>query len=227
MAKVYARERSAAKSWGKGKVRYSRKKTSSRVSKRSGTSAKTKMDAMVAREVQKVLNSGALNEPRKVTMTLSLSETQIYINGKAAFNNCIRIPITAAIPAMAGASFSPDIRRKGTNKVVVTAVNVRLSFAKSNKTRVILFLYKSYKSVRNILDAKASILLDPSTSSRNVLEIFATDDVFGFNNIDAFASSTFRTLSCGLYKNNMTRVLSDLANDKRTLTAVTTKVSAH
>ncbi len=81
MATVYARERSAAKSWGKGKVRYSRKKTSNRVSKRSGTSAKTKMDAMVAREVQKVLNSGALNERRKVTMTLSLSETQIYING--------------------------------------------------------------------------------------------------------------------------------------------------
>ncbi len=115
MAKIYAKKRSGAKSGGKGKGRYARKKTSSRVFKRSGTSSKTKLDAMVAREVQKVLNSGALNERRRVTMGLSISETQVYINGKAAFNNCIRIPISAAILAMADAASSPDVRRRGTN----------------------------------------------------------------------------------------------------------------
>ena len=61
--------------------RYTKKKAIDRVAKRSDI--KTSISrALIAGEVQKVLNSGAHNERRKVTLIFSMKQNSMYINGK-------------------------------------------------------------------------------------------------------------------------------------------------
>lgn len=170
MAKIYAKKRTAAKSKG----RYARKKTSSRVAKRGGTLVGTKLNAVVAREVQKVLNSGAQNERRKVTLELSpKTQRQIFVNGKGCINTCLRLPITAAIPAMAGAQFAPDVRRRQSNRIIVTGVSVRVSISASDETRVMILPYEPHQTVQKHLDMVPLLTL-PNASHGYVPEGFET-----------------------------------------------------
>lgn len=140
------------RSGGNGAGRYTKKKAVGRVAKRSGT--KTSIPrALIAGEVQKVLNSGAHNERRKVTLALSSNERQIFINGKHSLCNCIRISITDAIPSQQGAAHAPDARKRRANKIVVTGVSIRASFSVSDETRVMVLLYEPHESVRKVLNA--------------------------------------------------------------------------
>ncbi|KAL2052838.1 hypothetical protein ABVK25_006777 [Lepraria finkii] len=158
-----------------GKVggRYTKKKAAGRVAKRSGTTSTAKLDALVARQVQKVLSSGALKERRKITLELSLSQTQVFINSKASLCNSIRIPITDALPSQQGAAYSPDVRRRSSNKIVVTGVNVRASFSVSDENRVMLMPYEPHESVRRHLET-VSVLMEPDVKQGAVPEAFAT-----------------------------------------------------
>src|SRR6266480_2152071 len=159
----------AVKQFKKKKTGVKKKKTV--LSKKTGgSSAVKKLNAIVAGEVQKALKYGIHNEKRKLTMDLSLVETQVFINGKQAFNNCIRIPITAAIPAQGSV---PDIRRRQSNKILVTGVNVRASLAVSDQTRVMLFPYEPHESVKKYIDA-VSLEVVPSAAQGYVPERFAT-----------------------------------------------------
>ncbi|KAI4145851.1 MAG: hypothetical protein LQ341_002240 [Variospora aurantia] len=116
-----------AKRRSKAGTKAHKKKPGGRVAKKGGSAGSTKLKIIIVGEVAKALNSGAQNERRKVTMCLSLPEKRIFVNSKESLNNCIRIPITDAIPAQAGAGQGPDVRRLRANKVVVTGVNVRAS----------------------------------------------------------------------------------------------------
>ncbi|KAL2052839.1 hypothetical protein ABVK25_006778 [Lepraria finkii] len=121
MAKAsYTKKRTGGKAGG----RYMKKKAAGRVAKRSTTTSTAKLDTLIARQVQKVLSSRALKERRKVTLELSLSQTQVFINGKASLYNTIWIPITDVIPSQQGTGYSSDVRRRRSNKIVVTGVNV-------------------------------------------------------------------------------------------------------
>ena len=180
MAKSFVRKRTA------GKGRYVKKKTSGRVAKKGGTVSSAKMKSIVAGEVQKVLNSGVHNERRKVTMELNLVEGDsygkcVYINGKGAMLNSIRIPITAAIPAQQGAQHAPDVRRRRANKIVVTGVNVRASIAVSDETRVMIVPYEPHDSVRPVLEKLAPFQLVPDAKAGHVPEKIVTQMVLSDN----------------------------------------------
>lgn len=134
------------------------------------SSLSTRLKTIVAGEVQKVLKSGVQNERRKLTMELSLVETQVFINGKQMFNNCIRIPITAAIPAQASI---PGDRRRRSNKILCTGVNLRVSLSVSDDTRVMIFPYEPHESVGKYLSA-IPLSLEPSATLGLVPEMFGT-----------------------------------------------------
>ncbi|CAO1606371.1 MAG: hypothetical protein LQ349_000615 [Xanthoria aureola] len=141
-----------AKRRSKAGTKAHKKKPSGRVAKKGGSAGSTKLKTIIAGEVAKALNSGAQNERRKLTMCLELPQKSIFVNGKEAFNNCIRIPITDAIPAQAGAGQGPDVRRLRANKVVVTGVNVRASFSVADEMRVMMVVYEPHETVRKHLD---------------------------------------------------------------------------
>ena len=103
-------------------------------------------------------------------MELKLTETQVFINGKQMFNNCIRIPITAAIPAQAAI---PDDRRRHSNKIMCTGVNIRMSLSVSDDTRVMLFPYEPHESMKRSLSG-VPLSLEPSASLGLVPETFGT-----------------------------------------------------
>lgn len=165
----YTKRRTGGKAGG----RYTKKKAAGRVAKRSGTTSAAKLDALVARQVQKVLSSGALKERRKITLELSLPQTQVFINGKASLCNSIRIPITDALPSQQGAAYSPDVRRRKENKIRVTGVNVRASFSVSDETRVMLVPYEPHESVRRQLET-VSVVTKPDAKLGGVPEGFVT-----------------------------------------------------
>jgi hypothetical protein len=163
----------ASRSYAKKKFgkRYVKKKTATFKKKKVGASSlSTRLKTIVAGEVRKVLKTGAHNEKRKLTMELLLPETQVFINGKQMFSTCIRIPITDAIPAQAS---SPDERRRGSNKIVLTGVNVRVSLSVSDETRVMMFVYEPHESVRKFLNA-VPLALEPSATMGFVPESFST-----------------------------------------------------
>ncbi len=152
-----------AKRRSKAGTKAHKKKPSGRVAKKGGSAGSTKLKTIIAGEVAKALNSGAQNERRKLTMCLELPQKSIFVNGKEAFNNCIRIPITDAIPAQAGAGQGPDVRRRRANKVVVTGVNVRASFSVADEMRVMMVVYEPHETVRKHLDL-VSCLTAPSAA---------------------------------------------------------------
>ena len=173
MAKAsYTKKRMGTKIGG----RYTKKKAAGRVAKRTGTTSTAKLDALVARQVQKVLSSGALKERRKVTLELSLPQTQIFINGKQSLCNSVRIPITTALPPQQGAEYGPDVRRRRSNKIVVTGVNVRASFSVSDETRVMLLPYEPHESVRRHLE-ETTMVTEPNAELGGVPEGFVTQMV--------------------------------------------------
>ncbi len=163
-----------------GKTGARKPKKASKTKKVSGKVGTTKLKALVSAELQKVLSSGVQNEKRKVTMQLSMSDKGVYINGKKSFNNVIRIPITAALPAMAGAGTGADVRRRTSNKIAVTGVNVRASFSVSDETRVMLLAYEPHGSIVPHLDKKP-VTLEPSVAGGYVPESFTTDMVPAVN----------------------------------------------
>jgi len=148
-------------------------KKTTKTKKISGKTATMKMKAMVSAELQKVLSSGAQNERKKITMTLSLPDRGVYINGKQMYNNAIRIPITAALPAMAGVGKGPDVRRRGTNRVVVTGVSVRASLSVSDETRLMLLAYEPHESIV-ACKTRVAVQLEPSAAHGYVPERFST-----------------------------------------------------
>jgi hypothetical protein len=173
MAKTYKRSGSGGKSTWTKKTK-SKTKTTGRVSKKSGGKPATaKLKTIIAQEVRNELRSGVQSEKKKVTMELRLSETGIYLNGKAALNNCLRIPITKSIPAQAGAGQAPDERRRDSNKIKVTGVNVRASFSVSDELRMAMFVYEPHQAVRLRLD-KVPLETVPSASAGHVPEEFKT-----------------------------------------------------
>jgi hypothetical protein len=161
------------KSSGSGKRTSGKKRTDGRVSKKKKvgkTSVSTQLKTIVAREIESVLRSGAHNEKRKLTMELTLAETQVFINGKQMFNNCIRIPITAAIPAQASI---PDDRRRHSNRIMLKGVNIRMSLSVSDDTRVMIFPYEPHESQWKYLSA-VPLSLEPSASLGLVPEMWGT-----------------------------------------------------
>lgn len=136
-------------------------------------SAPAKVKSLVALEVQKVFNTGAHREKRKVTMALCLPDTGVYVNGKAAFNNMIRIPITAALPSMGCVGQGPDVRRRGSNKLWMTGFNVRASFSVSDETRVMLLPYEPHESAAKSL-ALVGVEMEPDPRLGEVPEYFRT-----------------------------------------------------
>ena len=173
MAKAsYTKKRTGTKTGG----RYTKKKTVGRVAKRSGTTSTAKLDALIARQVQKVLSSGALKERRKITLELSLPQTQVFINGKQSVCNSVRIPITSALPPQQGTAFAPDVRRRKENKLRVTGVNVRASFSVSDETRVMLVPYEPHESVRRHLE-ETTMVTEPNAELGGVPEGFVTQMV--------------------------------------------------
>ncbi len=176
MAKQYTKKRSG----GKQTSQYRKRKVTKRAPKRAstGSMATPSMKKVIAGEVAKALNSGAQNERRKITMSLAFKgdESQIVVNGKGAFKNCIRIPITEAIPTMAGSSQGPDVRRRTANKILVTGVNVRASFSVSEETRIMLVPYEPHDSVRGqLLQHKdAAVETAPNAKLGLVPESFST-----------------------------------------------------
>lgn len=98
--------------------------------------------------MQKALTSGVQNARRKVTLKLRLSSNEVLINAKAAMNNAFRIAVTEAIPNMHGSGQPADVRRRSSNKIKVTGVNIRLSLSVSDETRVMIFPYEPHESVR-------------------------------------------------------------------------------
>ena len=173
MAKMYTKKRNFGKSGG----RTSKKKTGVRGPKKSGNAYATKVKAMVAGEVQKALSGGLHRERRKATLKLSkIAQTKIMIGGKLRQNNAIRLPITEAIPAMSGAGFPQDVRRRGTNKIVVTGVNVRMSLSVCDETRVMLFAYEPHEALRKYSSA-VPVATHPSALLGHVPEQFGTEMV--------------------------------------------------
>ncbi|KAL9588990.1 MAG: hypothetical protein Q9179_007995 [Wetmoreana sp. 5 TL-2023] len=135
-------------------ARTTKKKNGGRVAKKGATAGSTKLKAVIAGEVQK-------------------RETQVFVNGKSALHNCIRIPITDAIPAQAGVGQGPDVRRRRANKVVVTGVNVRASFSVSDEMRVMMLVYEPHETVRKHLDTVPCSTV-PSAAQGDVPESIAT-----------------------------------------------------
>jgi hypothetical protein len=164
-SKLYSGKRFATK-------RYVKKRTTTFKKKKKVTAnlLSSRLKTIIAGEVQKVLKTGVQNERRKLTMELMLPETQVFINGKQSFNNCIRIPITDAIPAQAS---SPDQRRRGSNKITLTGVNVRMSLSVSDDTRVMMLVYEPHESVRKSLDT-VPLVLEPSAALGFVPEVCNT-----------------------------------------------------
>ena len=175
--KVFSKKRTGAKS----SSRYSRKKTSPRTFKKGGTTRSTKSNAAIAKEVSRILSSGAQNEKRKVTLEMLVEEPNIFINGKDALKTCLRLPITDAIPAMAGVGHGPDVRRRTSNKIVVTGVNVRASFSASDETRVMLMAYEPHGTVLEHLKTHAPIQTEPSAVAGMVPERFTSKRVGHFD----------------------------------------------
>jgi hypothetical protein len=169
---AYTRKKSGKKSAASSKKKRQFKKVGRK-------SVPTKVRSLVALEVQKVFNNGAHREKRKVTMELSLPETGVYINGKAAFNNMIRIPITDALPSMGGVGQGPDVRRRGSNKLWLTGFNVRASFSVSDETRVMLLPYEPHESVAKSL-AMVNVVMEPDPRLGEVPEVFRTTMVPAF-----------------------------------------------
>ena len=170
MAKPFARK------WAGGKRRSVKKTAGARVAKRSSTLPSPELKRVkrvVACEVRKALNSGAHNEKRKVTMELIIDENQVFVNGKAALRNCIRIPITDAIPSQQCSGHSPDARTRRANKIVVTGVSVRLALSGSRETRVMMVLYEPHESVRACLN-KVPLETVPDAKLGNEPETFRT-----------------------------------------------------
>ena len=151
MAKTYART-SRKRTPGRGRGRYSRRKTSGRVYKKGRGTATSRVKSLIAGEVAKALSNGAQSERRKVTLEVDLENPAIRINGKERNDNCIRIPITQALPSMGSSQCGLDVRRRGTNKIMVTAVNVRMSMSTSDETRLLVALYEPHETVRKLLD---------------------------------------------------------------------------
>jgi hypothetical protein len=190
MAKTYSKKRTVAKG------RTGKKKTSGRGLKKSGASSALKLKTLVATEVQKVLNSGAQNERRKVTMEMTIEDNQVYVNGKAALNNFIRLPITDAIPAQQGVGQGPDVRRRRANKIIITGVNVRASLSVSEETRVMLLPYEPHESVRQHME-KIPLQTNPDAKAGKVPEAFGTTMVpFHMTGIVS-EHGPFMTKKCG------------------------------
>jgi hypothetical protein len=164
--KQYSKKGGATKSY--------KKKTFKKTFKKApAASMSKKLKTIIAGEVQKALSSGAQNERRKVTMELVLPDNQVHINGKRSMFNCIRLPITDAIPAMSGSGQVADVRRRQSNKVMVTGVNVRAAFSVSDETRVVVFPYEPHESMKPYLK-KTPLQLEPSALDGHVPEKFAT-----------------------------------------------------
>lgn len=172
MSKTFSKKKSGGKSAG----RYSKKRSAGKVAKKSSTVRSSGLKAMVASEVAKVLSSGQQNEKRKLTMELTLDQREVFINGKKAFNTCVRIPITEAIPTMGGSGDGADIRRRRANKIVVTGVNVRASFSVSDQTRIMLLPYEPHETVRAVLKQVPMVTV-PDARSGSVPEAFHTSKV--------------------------------------------------
>lgn len=166
-AKAYVKRKTVGKYSAKKRTggRYGKK------TKKVGTSVAIK--TLIAGEVQKVMSNGLHNEKRKIIMDLSLANASVMVNGKEAMKNCIRIPITAAIPTLAGAQSGPDVRRRTSNKIVVTGVNVRASFSVSEETRVMVMAYEPHDTVRKQLDA-VPVEIRPSAAMGHVPEGWST-----------------------------------------------------
>lgn len=170
MAKIYATKRTQPAKYGKRRVTRYKK---SYVTKSRRPQDK-KLRSLVSSEVNRVLKSGVQNESRKVTISFDLSShndqyNEHYVGGKYKGFTCFRIPITDAIPAMSGSSQVPDVRRRGTNKLVVSAVNVRWSLCVTDETRVMMFPYEPHDRVREKLNA-VPVALEPSAQDGNVPE---------------------------------------------------------
>lgn len=159
------------RSFSKGNGRVYKKKTARRSKKVVGQS--TKVKSLVATEVAKVLRAGVQNEKRKVTLEMRVPQNQVFINGKDALNNCIRVPVTEAIPAMEGSGQPADVRRRRANKVMVTGVNVRVYLSVSDETRVMAFVHEPHDSVRAHLTA-VPLGTVPSAQQGLVPEAFET-----------------------------------------------------
>ena len=191
MAKTYRKKRTV------NKGRYGKRKTTGRVVKKGSTTmSASKMKMIAAGEVQKVLNSGAHNERRKVTMELELMTNEVFVNSKANVNNFIRIPVTAAIPSQQGAQDSADVRRRRSNKIVVTGVNVRASFSVSDETRVMLVPYEPHESVRRHLD-QVDLQIEPDARLGCVPERFSTNMVPYFQTGIVSKHGPLMTKKCG------------------------------
>jgi hypothetical protein len=194
MAKYVAKKRSGGRYAG----RYTKKKTGGRhTKKKSGTATAGKQRAIIAAEVQKVLNSGAQNELRKVTLELLMDKRQIFVNGKGSGNNCLRIPVTVAIPAMAGPACSPDVRRRGSNKIMVTGVSVRVSVSASDETRMMVLLYEPHETVRKHLEM-VSLQTLPNAEVGFTPEKFQTELVAYYNLGLVSKHGPLMTRRCGI-----------------------------
>ena len=68
------------------------------------------------------------------------------------------------------------MRRRRSNQIVVTGVNVRASFSVSDETRVMVFPYEPHETVQSCLN-RVSLLLDPSPVDGSVPEKCATQMV--------------------------------------------------
>ena len=111
-----------------------------------------------------------------MTIELTRPESKVFINGKRSLCNSIRIPITDALPSQQGATQGPDVRRRQSNSIIVTGVNVRASFAVSDETRVMLVPYEPHGSVRRYLDG-VSVVTEPDAKLGCVPEGFSTEMV--------------------------------------------------
>ena len=147
--------------------------TFKKTKKVAASSAGKRLKTLVDGAVHKALSAGAQNERRKVTMELVLPDRSIYINGKKSLLNCLRLPITDAIPAQSGAGQGSDVRRRRSNKIVVTGVSVRASLAVLDETRLMVFPYEPHESVRAHL-RKTSLAMEPNPRNGEVPEKFST-----------------------------------------------------
>ena len=146
-----------------------------RVSKRtSGKNVGGGLRAAIKQEVRSAIMSGESSERKKVTMELSLPESGVYMNGKERMNSCIRVPITTSLPSMAGAGDGPDVRRRESNAIMLTGVNVRISLSVSDETRFMMLLYEPGSSVQASLDRAVPVKTIPSAADGYVPEQMET-----------------------------------------------------
>ena len=134
-------------------AKFYKKKTTKKTTKRKtyGTKGKkkvlatTKVRRDVESEVRKYLASGLHNERRHICVRVETSPNVVLINTQDRMLSCIRVPITGLIPPMGGA---PDVRRRGSNKVEVTGVSLRVGIRAADPTRVMWLIYEPHESLQ-------------------------------------------------------------------------------